>query len=240
MFRGRGFCCPASPPYLPEVLNSTFPPAHHQRVPQLSRFRARSEQRGRVLLCRDAFVAYCLDSMAKICEIATPLIKWLFKVKSLPSDGSCGIERYKHCFKLRTASGWDLDSRHVPPPSWEGKISRACNGVQAGRVSRLGSNVCLSLTSPLLRIGDPSPYAPSPALPSVDPTVRRSCGVSILRSYPLTRATRYKPKHDPEALVAIGTSLAGAQSVRVVFCQYAPSSRHDSRRKASSSPSTPT
>jgi len=65
---------------------------------------------------------------------------------------------------------------------------------------------------PLLRIGDPSPYAPSPALPSVDPTVRRSCGVSILRSYPLTRATRYKPKHSPEALVAIGTSLAGAQT----------------------------
>jgi hypothetical protein len=54
---------------------------------------------------------------------------------------------------------------------------------------------------PLLRIGDPSPYAPSPALPSVDPTVRRS--------YPLSF---YKPKHDPEALVAIGTSLAGAQT----------------------------
>ena len=54
---------------------------------------------------------------------------------------------------------------------------------------------------PLLRIGDPSPYAPSPALPSVDPTVRRS--------YPLSF---YKPKHSPEALVAIGTSLAGAQT----------------------------
>ena len=39
---------------------------------------------------------------------------------------------------------------------------------------------------PLLRIGDPSPYAPSPALPSVDPTVRRSCGISIRRSYPLS------------------------------------------------------
>jgi hypothetical protein len=39
---------------------------------------------------------------------------------------------------------------------------------------------------PLLRIGDPSPYAPSPALPSVDPTVLRSCGVSIRRSYPLS------------------------------------------------------
>jgi hypothetical protein len=54
---------------------------------------------------------------------------------------------------------------------------------------------------PLPRIGDPSPYAPSPALPSVDPTV--------LRSYPLSF---YKPKHSPEALVAIGTSLAGAQT----------------------------
>jgi hypothetical protein len=31
---------------------------------------------------------------------------------------------------------------------------------------------------PLLRIGDPSPYAPSPALPSVDPTVRRSYPLS--------------------------------------------------------------
>jgi hypothetical protein len=41
---------------------------------------------------------------------------------------------------------------------------------------------------PLLRIGDPSPYAPSPALPSVDPTV--------LRSYPLSF---YKPKHDPSS-----------------------------------------
>jgi hypothetical protein len=39
---------------------------------------------------------------------------------------------------------------------------------------------------PLLRIGDPSPYAPSPALPSVDPTVLRSYGVSIRRSYPLS------------------------------------------------------
>jgi hypothetical protein len=57
---------------------------------------------------------------------------------------------------------------------------------------------------PLLRIGDPSPYAPSPALPSVDPTV-----LQVLRSYPLSC---YKPKHDPGALVAIGTSLAGAQT----------------------------
>lgn len=38
MFRGQGFSCPASPPYLPEAFNSTFPPAHHQRVIQLRRF----------------------------------------------------------------------------------------------------------------------------------------------------------------------------------------------------------
>jgi hypothetical protein len=57
---------------------------------------------------------------------------------------------------------------------------------------------------PLLRIGDPSPYAPSPALPSVDPTV-----LQVLRSYPLSC---YKPKHGPGALVASDTSLAGAQT----------------------------
>ena len=61
---------------------------------------------------------------------------------------------------------------------------------------------------PLLRIGDPSPYAPSPALPSVDPTVRRS---SVFRPAVLPTVF-YKPKHSPEALVAIGTSLAGAQT----------------------------
>jgi len=57
---------------------------------------------------------------------------------------------------------------------------------------------------PLLRIGDPSPYAPSPALPSVDPTV-----LQVLRSYPLSC---HKPKHGPGALVASDTSLAGAQT----------------------------
>jgi hypothetical protein len=57
---------------------------------------------------------------------------------------------------------------------------------------------------PLLRIGDPSLYAPSPALPSVDP--------AVLRSYPLPCASCYEPKHGPGALVAIGTSLAGAQT----------------------------
>ncbi len=75
---------------------------------------------------------------------------------------------------------------------------------QAGRVSRIGSNVCLSLTSPLLRIGDPSPYATLSGGSLVDPT--------ILRSYPLPRATRYQPQHAPEHLVAPDTSLANAQT----------------------------
>jgi hypothetical protein len=52
---------------------------------------------------------------------------------------------------------------------------------------------------PLLRIGDPSPYAPSPALPSVDP--------AVLRSYPLPCATRYQPQHSILPRVA-GCALA--------------------------------
>jgi len=57
------------------------------------------------------------------------------------------------------------------------------------------------LDIPLLRIGAPSPYATLCGGSSVDPT--------ILRSYPLSC---YEPKHDPGALVASDTSLAGAQT----------------------------
>jgi hypothetical protein len=38
--------------------------AHLQRVPQLRRLCAHNEQRSRVLLCRDAFAAYCLTRTA--------------------------------------------------------------------------------------------------------------------------------------------------------------------------------
>jgi hypothetical protein len=75
--------------------------------------------------------------------------------------------------------------------------------VLAGAQKATRASTC-SVASPLLRIGAPSLYAPSPALPSVDP--------AVLRSYPLPCASCYEPKHGPGALVAIGTSLAGAQT----------------------------
>jgi len=62
----------------------------------------------------------------------------------------------------------------------------------------------LGLDSPLLRIGDPSPYATVFGGSLVDPTV-----LQVLRSYPLSF---YQPKHDPGPLVASDTSLAGAQT----------------------------
>jgi hypothetical protein len=64
--------------------------------------------------------------------------------------------------------------------------------------SQLGPDI------PLLRIGDPSPYATVCGGSSDDPTV-----LQALRSYPLSC---YKPKHDPGPLVASDTSLAGAQT----------------------------
>jgi hypothetical protein len=62
--------------------------------------------------------------------------------------------------------------------------------------------------------GTPSPYAPSPALPSVDPTVLHVRRSYFPRSYPLTRATRYQPQHAPEHQVASDTSLATAETTR--------------------------
>jgi hypothetical protein len=188
MLRGRGFCYPASPLSLEKPLTLRARQAHSRRVPQLSRFRVHSERRGRVLLCRDAF-AYCL---ARTAYCGTDLVS--------RADRS----------RARVPVCWSRVHPKASVVSADDKIFE--NGVVAGRVSRLGSNHCLSLTRPLLRIGDPSPYAPSPALPSVDPTVLRSCGVSILRSYPLTCATRYQPQHAPEHIVASDTSLAGAQT----------------------------
>lgn len=61
-------------------------------------------------------------------------------------------------------------------------------GEVAGNVSRLGSNVCLSLTRPLLRIGDPSRTRPLRRFP---PLTLRSC-------------MSYGPTH---CLVLLATSL---------------------------------
>ena len=141
MLRGRGFCYPASPLSLEKPLTLRARQAHSRRVPQLSRFRVHSERRGRVLLCRDAF-AYCL---ARTAYCGTDLVS--------RADRS----------RARVPVCWSRVHPKASVVSADDKIFE--NGVVAGRVSRLGSNHCLSLTRPLLRIGDPSPYAPSPPLP---------------------------------------------------------------------------
>lgn len=82
------------------------------------------------------------------------------------------------------------------------------NGVQAGSVSRIGSNSCSSLTSPLLRIGAPSPYVALSG-DSLSMTLR-CCPTSVLPWH----STAYQPQHAPDALVAIGTSLASAEITR--------------------------
>jgi len=83
-------------------------------------------------------------------------------------------------------------------------VKALAQNISAGAAARR-SRPC-SGARPLLRIGDPSLYATLFGGPSsVDPTV--------LRSYPLSY---YKPKHDPGPLVAIGTSLAGALSPKVL------------------------
>ena len=176
MFRGRGFCCLASPPFLPEAFNSTFPPGAATGVPQLGRFRGLATQwRNRVLLCRDAFAAYCGTAFAAVLHY-------------------CGADS-----TLEPLSAGYVDSA-------DDKIVR--NGVQAGSVSRIGSNSCSSLTSPLLRIGAPSPYV---ALSGDSLSM-------TLRCYPTSvlpwHSTAYQPQHAPDALVAIGTSLASAEITR--------------------------
>jgi hypothetical protein len=57
MFRGRGFCCPASPPYRPEVFNSTLPPGTTTGVPQLRRF-----------------CAHTICSATEFCYVVMPLL----------------------------------------------------------------------------------------------------------------------------------------------------------------------
>jgi len=74
--------------------------------------------------------------------------------------------------------------------------------------------------------GTPSPYAPSPALPSVDPTVLHVRRSYFPRSYPLTRATRYQPQHAPEHQVASDTSLATAETTRPETQKSSPTIRN--------------
>jgi hypothetical protein len=82
-----------------------------------------------------------------------------------------------------------------------------CFSPGLARLRALPRHPVVTVMIPQLRIGTPSPYAPSPALPSIDPTV-----LHALRSYPLTRASRYQPQHAPEHIVALDTSLAGTQT----------------------------
>jgi hypothetical protein len=134
--------------------------------------RTRSTQHDRVLLCRDAFAAYCGTAFAAVLHYCV-------------TDSM-----------LESLSAGYVDSA-------DDKIVR--NGVQAGSVSRIGSNSCSSLTSPLLRIGAPSPYV---ALSGDSLSMTLRCNpTSVLPWY----STAYQPQHAPDALVAIGTSLSGAK-----------------------------
>jgi hypothetical protein len=185
-FRGRGFCCPASPPLLPEAFNSTCPPGalsarypaetiscEHEKCPARS-----SPAMSYGLCCFYCGPAYCRASYCVTDSVSR-------------ADRSSG-RALACCSRVHPrAFAVVADDKIV-----ESEVAPRVTPVAAARRSRPYPRA-----HPLLRIGDPSPYAPSPALPSVDPTVRRS--------YPLSF---YKPKHDPEALVAIGTSLAGAQT----------------------------
>jgi hypothetical protein len=105
----------------------------------------------------------------------------------------------RHCIHFGTTftSHYGAALLTAPPKRW----APACRSVRASANDKIeNEEVAPRVTPvaaarrsrpyprahPLLRIGDPSPYAPSPALPSVDPTVLRSYGVSIRRSYPLS------------------------------------------------------
>jgi hypothetical protein len=202
MFRGRGFCCPASPPLLPEVFNSTVSSGAATGVPQLRRFRVntRSVQHERVLLCRDAFAAYCFYCGPAYC--GTPLLTaftahCLCFGTDLVSRADRSRSRAPVC-RSRVhpkASAVSADDKFVENE----EVAPRVTPVAAARRSRPCPRA-----HPLLRIGDPSPYATVCGGPSVDPTV-----LQVLRSYPLSC---YEPKHGPGALVASDTSLAGAQT----------------------------
>jgi hypothetical protein len=135
-FRGRGFCCPASPPLLPEAFNSTFPPgALSARYPAetiscvYEKYSARSSPAMSYGLC-------CLYCRASYC--ATDSVSRAF-------DRS----------RVRAPVCWSRVHPKASAVSADDKIFE--NGVVARRVSPFGSNP--SLASPLLRIGDPSPHS---------------------------------------------------------------------------------
>ena len=172
----------------PSTLRARQAQAHC--VPQLRRFRARSERRGRVLLCRVAFGSYCGSSY-------------------------CGTDLVSRADRSRARAPACCARVHPRAAAVVADDKIFENGEVARRVSRLGSNP--SLTSPLLRIGDPSPYATRGG-PSVDPTV-----LQVLRSYPLTRATRYlvpvtEHVSEPPALHIIADSFFLSMVFGGPFC----------------------
>ncbi len=141
--------------------------------------RTRSTQHERVLLCRDAFAAYCRASLLRYWLVARADRR---RVPTL----ACS-----HCANRRayaaTADDKIVENEEVAPrvtPVAALRRSRPCPRAH-----------------PLLRIDDPSPYAPwwrSLYDPTVLPTDSCYCC--------------YQPQHAPEHIVASDTSLAGAQT----------------------------
>jgi hypothetical protein len=127
------FVTPQNPSTDKEPLTLRARQAHSRRVPQLRRFRARSERRGRVLLCRVAFGSYCGTATGSVPKVRAPA-----------------------CRSVRASANDKIENEEVAP---------RVTPVAAARRSRPYPRA-----HPLLRIGDPSPYAPSPALPSIDPS----------------------------------------------------------------------
>jgi hypothetical protein len=143
-FRGRGFCCPASPLILRRAFNSTCPPgALSARYPAetiscvYEKYSARSSPAMSYGLC----CLYCGPAYCRASYCATDSVSRAFDRSRVRAP----VCRSRVHPKASAVSADD-------------KIFE--NGVVARRVSPFGSNP--SLASPLLRIGDPSPYAPSP------------------------------------------------------------------------------
>jgi hypothetical protein len=151
-FRGRGFSCPASPPLLPEAFNSTFPPgALSARYPAetiscvYEKYSARSSPAMSYGLC-------CLYCRASYC--ATDSVSRAFD-RSRVRAPVCRSRVHPK------ASAVSADDKFVENE----EVAPRVTPVAAARRSRPYPRA-----HPLLRIGDPSPYAPSPALPSIDPS----------------------------------------------------------------------
>ena len=117
----------------------------------------------------------------------------------LPETTDPPPKRYGPCLPIRSVPTNTRGRGSADDKIVESEVAPRFTSVVAARRSRPCPRA-----HPLLRIGDPSPYATLSGGSLVDPTV-----LQALRCFPLSF---YKPKHDPEALVAIGTSLAGAQT----------------------------